>query len=57
MGKNAELEKILEMIDENGPVPYEEPVRQYYFIKKCRTLLDRKKYMKSFIKEQKTNEN
>ena len=43
MGKNAELEKILEMIDENGPVPYEEPVRQYYFIKKCRTLLDRKK--------------
>ncbi|MDY5576467.1 MAG: tRNA (N6-isopentenyl adenosine(37)-C2)-methylthiotransferase MiaB [Lachnospiraceae bacterium] len=42
MSKNTELEKILEMIDENGPVPYEEPMRQYYFIKKCRNRVAQK---------------
>lgn len=41
MSRNAEIEKILEMIDINGPVPYEEPVRQYYFIKKCRQIVQK----------------
>ena len=39
MYKKAEIENILEMIDANGPVPFEEPMRQYYFIKKCQGIV------------------
>lgn len=36
---NEEFEKILEGIDENASAPTEEPMRQYYFIKKCRAMV------------------
>ena len=36
---NEEFEKILENIDENASAPAEEPMRQYYFIKKCRAIV------------------
>ncbi len=36
MHKDDKLEEILETIDINGPAPEEEPMRQYYFIKKAR---------------------
>ena len=36
---NEEFEKILENIDENASAPTEEPMRQYYFIKKCRAIV------------------
>lgn len=35
-GKTVGFEEILNGIDENGPVPKQEPQRQYYFIKKAR---------------------
>ncbi len=38
----TELEVLLENIDLKGPVPEEEPMRQYYFIKKARHLLEEK---------------
>ena len=34
-----EMEEILESIDINASAPTEEPVRQYYFIKKCREIV------------------
>ena len=34
-----EFENILANIDENASAPVEEPMRQYYFIKKCRELV------------------
>ena len=34
-----EFENILANIDENASAPTEEPMRQYYFIKKCRELV------------------
>ncbi len=37
MIKDNELEEILESIDLNAPCTSEEPLRQYYFIKKART--------------------
>ena len=40
--KNTELEKILEKIDLNAPAPVEEPMRQYYFIKKARGYIQKK---------------
>lgn len=36
---DEEFEKILESIDENADAPTEEPMRQYYFIKKCRAIV------------------
>lgn len=36
MYKDEKFEEILEKIDINGPAPEEEPMRQYYFIKKAR---------------------
>ncbi len=38
--KNRGLEEILYVIDENGPVPEQEPMRQYYFIKKARQYVE-----------------
>jgi tRNA-2-methylthio-N6-dimethylallyladenosine synthase len=40
MIKNEELEKILETIDLRNDAPAEEPMRQYYFIKKAREIVD-----------------
>lgn len=37
--QNEKLEQIIDMIDLNGQVPYEEPMRQYYYIKRCRNLI------------------
>ena len=36
---DEEFEKILESIDENADAPTEEPMRQYYFIKKGRAIV------------------
>ena len=36
------FERILEQIDENADPPLQEPQRQYYFIKKLRTLIKKK---------------
>lgn len=36
MKQNENIEKIMETIDIEGPAPAEEPMRQYYFIKKAR---------------------
>lgn len=42
MYKNKELEEILEKIDLNEAPPTEEPMRQYYFMKKARVLVKKK---------------
>lgn len=42
MYKDDKLEEILEKIDINGPAPTEEPMRQYYFIKKARQYVKKK---------------
>lgn len=42
MAYDSELENILESIDRNGPAPEQEPMRQYYFIKKCRDYVKEK---------------
>ena len=42
MAYDSELENILESIDQNGPAPEQEPMRQYYFIKKCRDYVKEK---------------
>ena len=42
MYKNKELEEILEKIDLNEAPPAEEPMRQYYFMKKARMLVKQK---------------
>ena len=42
MLKNKELEEILEKIDLNEAPPAEEPMRQYYFMKKRRCLFRKK---------------
>lgn len=42
MLKNKELEEILEKIDLNEAPPAEEPMRQYYFMKKARMLVKQK---------------
>lgn len=34
-----EMEEILENIDINASAPTEEPMRQYYFMKKCREIV------------------
>ena len=39
MNNNTEMERILDRIDLNLPVPLREPERQYYFIKKARNLV------------------
>ncbi len=39
MNSVENYESILEGIDETGPVPSEEPQRQYYFMKKARSLV------------------
>lgn len=39
MIKNEELESILEKIDLRNDAPAEEPMRQYYFIKKAREII------------------
>ena len=40
MIKNEELETILETIDLRNDAPSEEPMRQYYFIKKAREIVN-----------------
>ena len=40
--KNKELEEILEKIDLNEAPPAEEPMRQYYFMKKAQMLVQKK---------------
>lgn len=40
MIKNEELEKILETIDLRNDAPTEEPMRQYYFMKKAREIVE-----------------
>lgn len=40
MIKNEELEAILETIDLRDDAPMDEPMRQYYFIKKARELVN-----------------
>lgn len=40
MIKNEELEAILETIDLREEAPADEPMRQYYFIKKARGIVD-----------------
>ena len=40
MIRNDELEQILEEIDLKSDVPADEPMRQYYFIKKAREIID-----------------
>ena len=42
MYKNKELEEILEKIDLNEAPPAEEPIRQYYFMKKAQMLVQKK---------------
>lgn len=42
MLKNKELEEILEKIDLNEALPAEEPMRQYYFMKKAQMLVQKK---------------
>lgn len=42
MLKNKELEEILEKIDLNEAPPAEEPMRQYYFMKKAQMLVQKK---------------
>ncbi len=42
MLKNKELEEILEKIDLNEAPPAEEPMRQYYFMKKAQMLVKKK---------------
>lgn len=42
MLKNKELEEILEKIDLNEAPPVEEPMRQYYFMKKAQMLVKQK---------------
>ena len=42
----TELEVLMESIDLKGAVPEEEPMRQYYFIKKARRLLEERKERK-----------
>ena len=42
MYKNKELEEILEKIDLNEASPAEEPIRQYYFMKKAQMLVQKK---------------
>lgn len=34
-----EMDKVIESIDINAPAPAEEPMRQYYFVKKCREIV------------------
>lgn len=41
MIKNEELEKILETIDLRNDAPVQEPMRQYYFIKKAREIVNK----------------
>lgn len=41
--KSMEFEDILKEIDENGDVPEQEPLRQYYFIKKSRRYVDKQR--------------
>ena len=38
----TELEEILSHIDVNAQPPESEPERQYYFLKKCRGLVEKK---------------
>lgn len=40
MIRNDELESILERIDLKSDIPADEPMRQYYFIKKAREIVD-----------------
>ena len=39
---NTEIEKLIEAVDLTRPAPMEEPLRQYYFIKKCREFIKKK---------------
>lgn len=42
MNKNDKIEELLETINLNEPIPTEEPLRQYYFLKKCREMIRKK---------------
>ena len=42
MLNHDEIEEILAGIDTTKPAPIEEPLRQYYFIKKCREIVKKK---------------
>lgn len=42
MNNNDKIEELLETINLNQPIPAEEPMRQYYFLKKCREMIRKK---------------
>ena len=42
MTRNEEIEKIIEQIDMEAAPPTEEPLREYYYIKKCREIVKKK---------------
>lgn len=42
MFNKEEIEKIIDKIDLSKPAPEEEPIRQYYFIKKCREIVKKR---------------
>lgn len=46
---NEEIEQIIDNMDANMAVPVEEPLRQYYFMKKCREHVD--EIVKSRVKK------
>ena len=43
MAHDKTLEAVIDAIDVNAAVPVEEPMRQYYYIKKCRQIVEEKK--------------
>lgn len=42
MSFNDDIEKVIAGIDTSKEPPTEEPLRQYYFIKKCREIIKKK---------------
>ncbi len=42
MNRNQEIEKIIAEIDITKPAPENEPFRQYYFIERCRALVEQR---------------
>ena len=42
MAHDKTLEAVIDAIDVNAAVPVEEPMRQYYYIKKCRQFVEEK---------------
>ena len=43
MHNREAIEEWMNKVDLNGPEPIEEPMRQYYFIKKCQEILNKQK--------------